>query len=84
MFEIAAAAIRVLAVRVELLEIVAGGERWSVGGEHDDTHGAIMRNRGERIAERFKQCLGQAVARLRPVERQDGDAAVILAQQDRR
>ena len=80
--EIGAAAIRVLAVRIELFEIVAGGECRAVGGEHHDAHGAIMRDGGERIAERFQHRFGQAVARLRPVERQDGDAAFILAQQD--
>ena len=69
---------------IELLEVVAGGKSRAVRGEYDGMHRAIMCDRGKRIAQRFEHRLGQAVARLRPVERQDGDAAHVFAQQDQR
>ena len=82
--EIGAAAIGVGAARGQFLEVVAGGKGRAVGGDHDGAHACVVRDRGERVAERREQRLRQAVAGLRPVEREDGDAAADLAQQDRR
>ena len=61
---------------------MAGGEGRAVGGKHDDAHRAVVRDRGERVAERLEQRLGQTIARLRPVQRQNGDAALVLAQEN--
>ena len=82
--EIAAPAVFILAVGIELFEIVAGGKGLPVRGEYHDMDRAILRDRGERIGQRFEGRFGQAVARLGPVEGQDGDAVPVLAQQDRR
>ena len=57
MSEIGAAAIGVAAPRIKFFEIVAGGIRRAVGGEHDHTHFVVVRDRGESISQRFQQGL---------------------------
>ena len=81
-FEKSASPVVIGAVGIKLLEIMAGAKRRTVRGEHNRTHRALVRDRRERVAERFQRRLGKAIARLRPVERKDGDIVVILPEQD--
>jgi len=69
-------------VRRQFLEVVTGAKRRAVRGQDYRPHRALVRDRGERIAERFQRRFGQAVAGLGPVQREDGNAGMILAQQD--
>jgi len=77
--EIGAAAIVVGAMPIELFEIVAGGKCRAVGGDHHGAHRAVMRDGGERIAERRQHASRQAVARRRPIERENSDIGHVLA-----
>jgi hypothetical protein len=52
--EIGAAAVVVGAVAVELLEVVAGGERRAVGGEYDRADAGIVGDGGQSVAKRLK------------------------------
>ena len=73
LLEVGAPAIGIAAPRGHLLHVVAGGEGRAVRREHDDAHALVGRDRGEAFGQRGDQRLGQAVARLRPVEREHRD-----------
>ena len=65
-----AAAIGAARAAVSLLEIVSGAECRPVGGDHDGAHAAVRGDRGEFVGKRGDQGFRQAVALLRPVQRQ--------------
>src|SRR5205807_6822920 len=48
-----------------------------------EAHRFIAGDRAERLGERGDERLGQAVARVRAIEGEDGDAALVIAEQDR-
>ena len=79
----AAAAIGIASSRGELLEVVAGAIGRPVGRKHHGAHRRVGGERGQRFGKRGDQRFGEAVARRRPVEGEDGNAVGILAQQDR-
>ena len=81
--EIGAAAIGVAAPRGQFLHVVAGGEGRAVGGDHHRTHALVVVDLLQRPLQFRDQAFGEAVARGRAVERQHGDAADRLAEQDR-
>ena len=49
--------------------------------EHNDANALVIRDPVERIRQRRDQAFGQAVALLRPIERQDRDAVRVLAEE---
>jgi len=71
------AAIGVVAMRLQLLEIVASRQRGAVGGDDDDAGRAIGFDREERVDQRQ----AQRVARRRRLQRQRRHAALALAAQ---
>ncbi len=84
MLEIAAAAVGIAAVDVELLQVVPGAEDRPSGGDHDRAHALVAGNGVEFCGDGVQQFLRQAVARLRTIERQHRDAGRVFAQQGRR
>ena len=69
---------------LEFLQVMAGGESWTIGCEHNGAHFRFVRNLCERLTECDQERLGQTVAHFGPVERQNGDAAHVFAQEDQR
>ena len=82
--EIGAAAIGIGAARGQFLHVVAGGKSRAVGRDHDRADAVVVVNVLQRRVQFGDQAFRQAVAGRRPVEREHGDAAERLAQQDRR
>ncbi len=72
---------RIGAVCAHLLEIVPGAEHRAFGGQHDRLDAPVGGDGGEAFGQRGEHRLAQRVARLRPVEREDGDALAVLAPQ---
>jgi len=81
--KIGATAIGVGAPGRQLLHVVPGGKGRTVGRDDHRPHPCIVMNFPERGIELGDQALRQAVAGLRPIEREYGDAANHLAQEDR-
>ena len=81
--EIAAAAIGIAAARGQFLHVVAGGEGRTVGRDHHRAHAGVVVNLLQRRVQFGDQAFRQAVAGLGPVEREHGDAAQRLAQENR-
>ena len=82
MREVGAAMIGIGAMRGQLLEVVAGRERRSVGGDHDCANRRILTRRFNCRVQINNQLLRQTVSRLGAVEGQQSDAALGLPQQN--
>jgi hypothetical protein len=81
--KISAPPIGVAAPRGQFLHVVAGGEGRAVGGDHHRTHARVVVDLLQRPMQFRDQPFGEAVARGRAIERQHGDAANPLAEQNR-
>jgi len=82
--EIGTAAIGIAAARGQFLHVVARGEGRTVGRDDDGADAVVVVDLLQRAVQLSDQALRQAVARRRPVEGEDADAADIFLQQDRR
>jgi hypothetical protein len=82
--KIGPAAIRVAAARGQFLHVVARRERRTIGRDDDGADAVVVMDFSQRAVQLGDQALRQAVARRRPVEGEQADAADILLQQDRR
>ncbi len=82
MRKIGAPVIGIGAAGGEFLHVVARGKGRAVGREHHRAHAGIVVNIPERRMQFADQAFRQAVAGLRPVEGQHGDAAHRLAQEN--
>ena len=67
-------AIRVVAMRGDLAQVVAGAEDRALRGQDHDAQARVRRDLRQRIGQRAEHREGERVARLRPVERQRRDA----------
>src|SRR5262245_58222628 len=65
----------------ELLQVDAGAERPAHPGQDDDVNVAGPRDVGERVAQSVAQLTRERVQRLRPIERQRGDAVGAVDQE---
>ena len=74
-----AAAVGVVAMRLQLLEVVAGRKRRPVAGENDDARRGIGFDRREGVDQRFDHRQAQRVARSRRLQSEGRDAAPVLA-----
>src|SRR5262249_6846175 len=81
---VAASAVCVGAVRRQLLEVVSGAEGLPLGRQHHRADALVLGKAFELLGQRRQHRLGQAIARLWPVEGEDGNAAASLPQQHRR
>ena len=69
-------------MRRQLLEVMTGGEGAAGAGDDDGTNGIAAADLFDRAGDGRDQLLGQTVARVRPVQRQDRDRALVLALKD--
>ena len=83
-FEIAAAAVGIGAVRGHFLHVVAGGKGRAIVRNDHGADSVVFTDRGELVMQRREHRLRQRIARLRPVEREQGNAADVAAQQNGR
>jgi len=81
--EIAAAAVGVGAARRQFLHVVAGGIRRAGGRDHYRAHFWLVVNLFQRRVQLRDHRFRQTVARRGAIERQHGNAADALAQQNR-
>jgi len=58
------------------LQIMAGGKGRTIRGKDNHADIAVMRDSGQCISESLQQSLGEAVAGMRPIERERDDAAI--------
>jgi len=82
--EIGTATISIGAACGEFFHVMAGGKGRAIGRDYDRAHVSVVMNVVQRRVQLGDQTFRQAVARRRPVEREHGDVACALAQQDRR
>ena len=76
-----AAAVGIVAMRRQFLEIVTGGEGRAGAGDDDGANGIRAADLANGAGQRRDQLLGEGVARLGPVQREQRDRTAILAQQ---
>jgi hypothetical protein len=82
--KIGAAAIGIAAARGQFLHVVARGEGRTIGRDDDGADAVVVMDFFQRAVQLGNQALRQAVARRRPVEGEQADAADVFLQQDRR
>ena len=81
---IIAASVAIVAMRLHLLEVVAGAERLSGAGEHDDARLVVIGDVVERGNEGLEHGEAQRIAVVRRVQSQDDDAVVVVASDELR
>ncbi len=79
LLEEGAAAVAILAMGRQLLEVMTRAKHRPVRGEHDGANIQMRRQADERVLKRRHQRLVEAVALIRPVETEDRDRALALA-----
>ena len=79
-----AAAVGIVAVRLDLPEVVAGAQRRPFAGEHDDARPVVLGDVGEGDDQRVDHREAERVAVLRRGQRQGDDAGVVLAAEELR
>ncbi len=80
---VAASAVRIGAVRRQFLEVMPGREGVSTRRDHHRADALVRSEAFELVRQGLQHRLGQAVAGLRAVERENGNVADILPQHDR-
>jgi hypothetical protein len=77
--KIGAAAIAIISVRSQFLEVVTGAERRTVGRKYDRANRAVVAYCSECFSKRFEQALGERISRLGPIQHEQRDTVVVLA-----
>jgi hypothetical protein len=61
---------------------MTGGKGRTIGRDHHPAHALVVADLVQRSMQFGDQAFGQAVASIRPVEREHGDTADLFAEQD--